>query len=204
MNLGRLKPNAPLLENANATCYGTSRALASAPGGAVFSITSNNVAALLHSFTGAPADGSLPIAPLAEGHDGVLYGLSIDAAGTGLGLLFRMGKDGSGFHVVRSVASTVRPLAGSDGALYGSTPFGGDIDGGTIYRFGQMLRLAKTPDTGLLGLAGIPGDTYDLQRSADLRRWTTLSTFLVPPIGFLSSIDSAPPPAAAFYRLVPR
>jgi uncharacterized repeat protein (TIGR03803 family) len=159
----------------------------------------------LKAFTGSPADGSLPAAPLVEGQDGALYGFAMDFAGTGLGTLFRLNKDGSGFQLVHTLPdpAITPPILGRDGALYGVTTLGGDIDGGTIYRLGQMLSLAKTAAAVSLGLAGIPGSTYELKRSFDLATWNTLSTFLIPASGSIPYSDT-PPPAAAFYQFRPR
>jgi uncharacterized repeat protein (TIGR03803 family) len=155
----------------------------------------------LKVFTGDPAEGNLPLDWLVESRDGGLYGLT--AGPSGFGLLFRLNKDGTGFQVVRALSdpSITSLLAASDGALYGVTVSGGDLDGGTIYRFGQMLSLAKTPNAASLGLAGIPGATYDLQRSTDLAAWTTLANLLMPSYGTTLYADTAAPARAAFYRL---
>lgn len=47
---------------------------------------------------------------------------------------------------------------------------------------------------------GIPGRTYQIQRSTDLLNWTTLQTIAAGVDGRLPLYDATPPPGAAFYR----
>jgi hypothetical protein len=58
---------------------------------------------------------------------------------------------------------------------------------------------------GVVGMrfAGIPGYTYNVQRTEDLTppaTWTTLHTTNCPPLGLFDFIDTAPPMGAAYYR----
>ncbi|MFM1767989.1 MAG: hypothetical protein RJA22_518 [Verrucomicrobiota bacterium] len=48
--------------------------------------------------------------------------------------------------------------------------------------------------------AGIPGRSYQIQRSTDLVNWNTLQIETAAPYGVIQYLDTAPPPGAGFYR----
>lgn len=52
-----------------------------------------------------------------------------------------------------------------------------------------------------IGFQGIPGRSYQVQRSTDLNNWITLSTVTAAANGAVTFIDVSPPPGSAFYRL---
>jgi uncharacterized repeat protein (TIGR03803 family) len=52
-----------------------------------------------------------------------------------------------------------------------------------------------------IGFQGIPGRSYQVQRSTDLNNWTTLSTVTAAANGAVTFIDDSPPPGSGFYRL---
>src|SRR5437867_8428494 len=54
----------------------------------------------LRSFGSADADGAVPLAELAEGTDGVLYGTTSSGGTSNLGTIFKIGKDGSGYAIL--------------------------------------------------------------------------------------------------------
>ena len=114
-------------------------------GGTVFSLTPGRKFTLLHTFVPGTndkfANGASPIS-LTEGPDGKLYGLTTNGGNNyggqfyGYGVLFRINKNGSGFHVVHKFCSTgvycndgvysAGPLVvGTDGNIYGATTQGG-------------------------------------------------------------------------------
>src|SRR5207247_6181040 len=110
--------------------------------------------AVLHSF--ADSDGAKPQAALIEGSDGALYGTTsyggtnIDSSGRGMGTVFKLSKDGTGFAVLHHFGATndgFNPMAallqGSDGALYGTTRFGGTSASGGFYGGGTVFKLNK-------------------------------------------------------------
>jgi len=97
---------------------------------------------VLHNcLSGTLDDGSLP-APPTLGSDGALYGTTYGGGETDRGILYKVQTDGSGFTVLRSFNATgydgsrpmAVPLQGADGALYGTTYYGGHYDVGTIFK----------------------------------------------------------------------
>lgn len=77
---------------------------------------------------------------LIEGLDGLLYGCAGRGGKYGIGTIFKMGKDGSGFTKIYdfTVSGGGVPEAGllqlSDGTLYGTTGRGGNNEIGTIFK----------------------------------------------------------------------
>ena len=53
----------------------------------------------------------------------------------------------------------------------------------------------------LVRFAGVPGRSYQVQRSPDLAVWTTLATQVAPAHGIIAFEDTAPPMGGAFYRI---
>jgi uncharacterized repeat protein (TIGR03803 family) len=119
---------AGLLEASDSLLYGTTSAGGSSNLGTIFRLSRDGQNLdILHNFTGA--DGSNPAAGLMEGSDGALYGTTPLGGHTNLGTVFRLGKDGRDFTVLRTFAGGTNdasnPHAGvieaSDGVLYGTT-----------------------------------------------------------------------------------
>ncbi|MCW1921004.1 DNRLRE domain-containing protein [Luteolibacter arcticus] len=52
-----------------------------------------------------------------------------------------------------------------------------------------------------IGIVGVPGRTYRVQRTTDLVRWETMKTTVATEEGIVDFIDDAPPEPSAFYRL---
>ena len=191
-------PNGPLWESSDGALYGLTQEYR------LFKVNKDGSGYNeLKTFTGDAVEGGSPASELVEGRDGALYGVNTAGSASGQGTLFKLNKDGKGFKILLNFSDPpiTPPLLGSDGALYGTTVFGGDQNSGTVYRFGQAISLIKTPAEALLGLTGIPGYTYELQRSSDLTSWTNLSALLMPTLPRVLFTDSNSPPNAAFYRL---
>ena len=121
-------------------------------GGSVFSLTPSGAITVLHTFASGPdknyPNGNLP-GLLVEGPDQKLYGETSYGGVNGCngycgsGILFRVNKDGTGFQVIHKYCSEENCadgqyggaiLAGTDGNLYGTTIFGGQYNGGVIFR----------------------------------------------------------------------
>src|SRR5436190_3911049 len=199
-----------LFEASDGVLYGTSFSGGNYEGGTVFKINKDGRGyAVVHHFT-MTGNARQPSAALVEGRDGALYGTTEINGTNYTGAIFKIQKDGSGFSVLREFApkdgtqSEAELLLASDGAFYGTAPYGGDLNVGTVFRLGHALGLQKELDVAYLQLTGVPGCTYDLQRSTDLQTWSVLYTATMPESARLELTDPAPPASAAFYRTVAR
>src|SRR5262249_30986285 len=98
---------------------------------------------ILHNFDPtAGGDGEYPWPGLVIGNDGALYGTA-DSGGTyNAGVVFKINPDGSGYTILYTFGSNPgdgahprSPLVrATDGGLFGTAPFGGDMNYGTIFR----------------------------------------------------------------------
>ncbi len=123
----------------------------------------------LKSFDGP--SGGQPASGMIEGSDGLLYGATFSGGtNNSRGTLFRMAKDGSGFHVLHHFANDAqgcrpvgRLIEGTDGALYGTSSSGGTNLAGTVFklnkdgsgysvlwRFSGTYEDGKNPQTGVI------------------------------------------------------
>jgi uncharacterized repeat protein (TIGR03803 family) len=126
-----------VVEGSDGALYGTTQS-GGPPGdifhptgsGTVFKLNKNGSGyTVLHRFPGMAGDGAEPWAGLVEGRDGALYGTTLGGGTNNLGTVFKLKKDGSGYAVLHNFLNIEvdgnRPmaglLAGSDGALYGTT-----------------------------------------------------------------------------------
>jgi uncharacterized repeat protein (TIGR03803 family) len=156
------------------------------------------------------------LSPLVEARDGFIYGV-MNYYSPDFGKVFRMKKDGSGYKELFSsfeefVGQDFRPISGlvqgSDGAFYGTTSWGGLGGGGTVFKLWppETPEISLTRASGSAGVkvsvTGVSGDGYQLLRSSDLKTWTLLSTFSMPPAGIYNYSDGSYTNSAAFYRAV--
>ena len=148
-----------LCDGGNGFLYGVAHSNGANGCGTLFRIALDGSAfAVLHDFT--LAEGRNPNCRLLLGSDGQLYGSAYTggvgtATGIGYGSLFTIALDGSGFtvlHYFSALATGVNPYAGliegSDGALYGTTRWGGAANGAgvifTIQRDGSGYTVLHT------------------------------------------------------------
>ena len=132
----------PLTFGADGSLYGTSEHAGRYPerNGTIFRLTPDGKLHILYVFGTRARD---PAAGVAFGPDGMLYGLTASDGKSDCGVLYAIAPDGSGFRIVHqfdNASDGCQPRAslveGADGALYGTTQFGGPIGGqGTIFRF---------------------------------------------------------------------
>src|SRR4030095_12234310 len=110
--------------------YGTTSVGGKDRGGTVFRITKDGSNfTTLHNFSSILSEARNPRPGLFEGGDGALYGVTSSGGNTstnypnGLGTIFKLNKDGSGFIVLRRLTQTemlsTGLIQGRDGALYG-------------------------------------------------------------------------------------
>jgi uncharacterized repeat protein (TIGR03803 family) len=135
-----MNANSSLVQGTNGILYGTARSGGAGNDGTVFRINPDGQGfEVLKTFAFA-AQGENP-AGVMFGSDGLLYGVTEGGGSAGFGTVFKMNADSSGFSVLRSFLSTGAdgrvPLAplieGNDGALYGSTTFGGGAAAGSLF-----------------------------------------------------------------------
>jgi uncharacterized repeat protein (TIGR03803 family) len=162
-------PNGSLISDGS-RIFGMTRYGGSGPGpsgsGTIFSINKDGTGfTILHDFAGAPSDGAQPFGSLIS--DGTkLYGMT-NYGGSGwlaayyYGTIFSMNTDGSAFTLLHSF--TTGPEDGAfpegdlilaDGALYGMTFWGGQVNQGVIFS-------VNTDGSGFSlvhDFAGSPGD----------------------------------------------
>jgi uncharacterized repeat protein (TIGR03803 family) len=90
-------------------------------------------------------DGAHPFADLVQGGDNMLYGTTVTGNnGTDHDTIFKLNTDGSGFTVLKDFDSATTGancwggvISGSDGALYGTTYYGGTGDAGTVFKMNE-------------------------------------------------------------------
>ncbi len=110
----------------------------------LFSITTMSIAqtTLLHSFSGGSDDGGLPWDSVII-DESTLYGMTSEGGTNGIGTIFKIDTDGSGFELLHSFSGIptdgLLPTGGliQDGStLYGMTSEGGTNTAGTIFKIG--------------------------------------------------------------------
>jgi len=149
------QPYASLLEGSDGDLYGTTLFGGTNGFGTIFKLHPDGSGyAVLRQFVGGADDGRGPFAELIEGADGALYGTTRfgGGVGTGVGAVFKMNKDGSGFSVLHGFSSTGSggdtPYGGlvqdAGGTFYGATRSGGSASVGTVFR----LAITAPPEVG--------------------------------------------------------
>ena len=113
--------------------------------GGIFRLGDGGTFTMLHLFT--PAEGRPLAGTLSVGADGMLYGVNTFGVNglnffTDAGTVYRMTTDGvftllHTFDVATGKWPYAPPVAGSDGAMYGTTARGGAFNGGTVYKVTQ-------------------------------------------------------------------
>ncbi len=124
------------------TLYGMTNGGGTSDIGTIFKINKDGTGfALLHSFAGPTLDGQWPAGALVV-KGATLYGLTQNGGSTGLGVLFKINTNGTGFALLHSFAGPTLDGSWPDGALilkgfmsYGLTYRGGASDMGTIFSF---------------------------------------------------------------------
>jgi uncharacterized repeat protein (TIGR03803 family) len=182
------EPMAGVIEDRHGSLYGTAESggdascpLAYYGCGVVYQLTPSGtgyVERVLYTFEGGTTDGALPIAGLTADGEGDLYGTTNHGAGQllqncfgGCGIVFELRPEGRGYaetilHAFAYNPDGALPQGGvaldSDGALIGTTTYGGDGNG-TVYELRPAASgweetiLYTFPNGSLSG--GVPYDT---------------------------------------------
>jgi uncharacterized repeat protein (TIGR03803 family) len=134
-------PEGALVQGSDGNFYGTTPLGGPHSKGTAFKIDATGSLTTLHSFSGSPGDGAVPVAGLAQGSDGNFYGTTTSGGMFFQGTVFRMTPSGA-VTVLHSFNSFFGegavPFAGlvqgSDGNFYGTTAFGGAHFKGTVFK----------------------------------------------------------------------
>ena len=136
-------PLAQLLLSKDGALYGSCVAGGTTPtNGTLWKVQTNGGGfTLLKKFAANGTEGRRPFAPLTEGTDGMLYGVT-DGGGTAeKGVIFKLAKDGSSYQVLRSLTGfgdaanpEGRLLQLTDGTFIGTSTAGGTAGLGSIFR----------------------------------------------------------------------
>jgi uncharacterized repeat protein (TIGR03803 family) len=218
-----MRPN-ELVEARDGSLYGTTDAggTPNASGsGTVFKLSKDGSGyTILHKFTGSGGDGSGPVGSLTEGHEGKLYGTTRGGGANGMGTVFMLNGNGSGYTVLRSFADSGgdgnRPFAGlveaSDGALYGTAFSGGDLGLGTLFKLFASTpivaatRLERSGENVLLTFSGgAATQSYPIQATTNLSpaNWQIIGSQTAGIDGRFSFLDtSSSHRGTRFYRSV--
>jgi uncharacterized repeat protein (TIGR03803 family) len=143
-------PGGGLMQGTDGALYGTTSSggkygygnLAGYNGyGTVFKVNSDGTGfTVLLNFDSATT-GEKPYPGLTQGTDGALYGTTMVGGSGGGGTVFKLNPDGTGVTVLVNLDhsttgwnSDAGLMQGTDGALYGTTAYGGSNDSGTVFK----------------------------------------------------------------------
>jgi uncharacterized repeat protein (TIGR03803 family) len=134
-------PVAGLAQGSDGNFYGATALGGEHFQGTVFKIDSTGGFTTLHSFSGSPSEGAVPIGGLIEGSDGNFYGTTAYGGEHFQGTVFRITPTGA-LTVLHSFSGSPSEGAvpigglvqGSDGNFYGTTALGGTHGEGTVFK----------------------------------------------------------------------
>ncbi|MGD0119173.1 MAG: choice-of-anchor tandem repeat GloVer-containing protein [Candidatus Binatus sp.] len=144
------QPQAGVIQGSDGNFYGTTSGGGPNHHGTVFQLTPAGTLTTLYSFCGQPgcADGADPLAGVIQGSDGNFYGTTYYGGTAGNGTVFKVTPAGT-LTILYSFCSVVDPgtgycvdgewpyaglTQGSDGNFYGTTEYGGTINGGVVFK----------------------------------------------------------------------
>jgi len=134
-------PLGGLVEATNGDLYGMTAEGGVGAYGVLFSIKKDGSGyTKLLDLTGSTTIGGFPRGNLVQGPDQYLYGTAIQGGSSGMGVLFKVKTDGTGYTnliefdgISRGSTPGASPIFGEDGKLYGTTQAGGTNNFGVIY-----------------------------------------------------------------------
>jgi uncharacterized repeat protein (TIGR03803 family) len=198
-------PEATLVQGSDGNFYGTTALGGAHFKGTVFKIDWTGSLTTLHSFSGSPGDGAVPVAGLVQGTNGNFYGTTAFGGAFFQGTVFRMTSSGA-ITVLHSFNSFLSegavPIAGlvqgSDGNFYGTTALGGAHFKGTVFKIdatGSLTTLhsfSGSPSDGATPVAalvqGSDGNFYGTTASGGAHFQGTV--FRISPAGALTVLHS--------------
>ena len=125
-------PQSGLSLGLDGSFYGTTELGGMFGKGSVFKISPTGGLTQLYSFSDG-TDGAYPWAPPIQGPDGSIYGVTYN--GTNQGRVYKITTTGVFSVIAAAPSKTQAPLIlGNDGNFYGTTPYGGTYNRGTVFR----------------------------------------------------------------------
>ena len=153
-------PVGGVIEARDGFLYGTTFKGGLNGAGSIFRVAKNgDEFRVLHHFA-ATNDCRNPLAELLEAKDGLLYGTARSGGGYGLGGVFRIAKDGTGYSILtgfnKGQSDDPRQPSGGlvqlpDRYFYGTTRLGGLKNNGTIFRLDAAGNVTVLKSLGLAG-----------------------------------------------------
>jgi uncharacterized repeat protein (TIGR03803 family) len=190
------QPHADLIRDAAGNFYGTTEGGGPLKCGTVFKLDTTGTETVLYTFTGKPADGSLPMAGLIRDAAGNLYGTTFYGGTLDFGTVFKLDPTGvetilhgftGGTDGANPGAGLVRDRAGN---LYGTTFYGGESGFGTVYKLDR-----NGVETVLHSFTGSPMDgqepTAGLVRDAAGNFYGTTVTGGASDLGTVYKLDAS-------------
>jgi len=173
-NADGIAPLGPLVPGADGYFYGTASRGGPTGYGTIFRVRFDGSGfEVLHTFPALTqasssdpfvnADGATPLAGLADGQDGRLYGLASVGGSNGLGTVFAYDPVGGVFSVLHNFDGSkgAQPsgelLLAQDGMLYGTTSSGGTNDKGDATLLGTIFSIARD-GTGFTSIHSFEGN----------------------------------------------
>src|SRR5262245_35580486 len=163
-----ISPEAALVQGSDGDFYGTTPLGGAHAKGSVFKIDSAGNLTTLHSFSGSPADGAVPVGGLVQGADGNFYGTSASGGAFFQGTVFRMTPSGAitllhSFNnfTCEGAAPVAGLVQGRDNHCYGTPVLGGDLCQGPVCIVdvagnpAPLHSFSGSPDDGANPLAGL-------------------------------------------------
>ncbi len=138
--------NDALCVGSDGALYGTCALGGERDAGVVFTLNPDGSGyRVLRHFGQSPTDGRKPKGGVIEASDGALYGTTAEGGSSGVGVVYRLAKDGVELSVLwqfdplagESAKPAARLIEGSDGLLYGTTEWAGGGIPGTVFRLNR-------------------------------------------------------------------
>jgi len=158
-------PHAPVVEGTDGALYGTTAGGGTGGVGTVFRLSKDgNDFSVIYSFSSGTADGNFPQAGLVRGKGSSFYGTTSGGGSDGMGTVFTLKPDGSGYAALHSFSASGGDgngpngglIQARDGGLYGTTSGGGAFASGTVFR----LNVDGSGYSVLYSFTGVEGDGY--------------------------------------------
>lgn len=148
---GGSTPQAPPIE-VDGVLYGIAGQGGAYGYGVVWSLVSGGTIKVLHSFQGGANDTATPFGALTfNPADGLLYGMGFTAGANGLGGIFSLRRDGSGYTLRASLTQETGGapqmgalVIGRDGGMFGNSWAGGAGGAGALFRFDPRTSALST------------------------------------------------------------